>query len=88
MPLRVALGCMPLPCAWRVALRYMPLPWAMHGAIELRFTVVAFCTALIGGGVVVCYGRDQHLGTGWLPAPAEVCLSGAGLGLSRCLGPG
>ena len=31
--------------------------WAVHGATELRvLTVVAFCTAQNGGGVVVSYG--------------------------------
>ena len=30
--------------------------WAVHGATELRvFTVVAFCAAWNGGGVVVSY---------------------------------
>ena len=29
------------------------------------FTVVAFCAAWNGGGVVVSCSSDQHLGTGW-----------------------
>ena len=66
--------------------------WAVHGATESWvFTVVAFCAALNGCGVV-SYGRDQHLGTGWFvtvsQTPAEVGLLGSGMGLSRCLGSG
>ena len=29
------------------------------------FTVVAFCAVYNGCGVVVSYGGDQNLGTGW-----------------------